>query len=82
MRKTGFDLPTETMANMFIKGMAIKDDERVFRLDGEQLRVIESELVIKERIQAVKVKKEANSHKNIEYNSKAIERIKKLIQNR
>lgn len=57
MRKTGFDLPTETMANMFIKGMTIKDDDRIFRLDGEQVRVIESELVIKERIQAVKVKK-------------------------
>ncbi|MCL0002450.1 replication endonuclease [Providencia rettgeri] len=76
MQKTGFDLPTENIANMFIKGMATKDDDRVFRLDGEQVRVIESELVIKERIQVVKVKKEADLQRSRKRCAAALERIK------
>ncbi|NHN51420.1 replication endonuclease [Providencia rettgeri] len=78
MQKTGFNLPTENMANMFIKGMAIKDDDRMFRLDGEQVRVIESELVIKERIQAVKTKKEADLELNQKRCLAVLQRLKKI----
>ncbi|MDQ5989801.1 Bacteriophage replication gene A protein (GPA) [Acinetobacter baumannii] len=78
MQKTGFDLQTETMANMFIKGMAIKDDDRIFRFDGRQVRVIESELAIKERIQAVKAKKEADIRRNRERCAAALARITRL----
>ncbi|WP_438871036.1 replication endonuclease, partial [Providencia stuartii] len=81
MQKTGFDLPTETMANMFIKGMAIKDDDRIFRFDGRQVRVIESELVIKKRIQAVKMKKEADLQRNRERCIEALVRIKEKYNN-
>lgn len=66
------------MANMFIKGMAIKDDNRVFRLDGKQVRVIESELVIKERIQTVKTKKEADLKLNRQRCIAALQRLKKV----
>ncbi len=45
------------MTNMFIKDVLSKDGNSVFRLDGEQVRVVESELVTKERIQAAKAKK-------------------------
>ncbi|MBV2189009.1 replication endonuclease [Providencia rettgeri] len=78
MQKTGFDLPTKNIANMFIKGMAIKDDNRVFRLDGKQVRVIESELVIKERIQTVKTKKEADLKLNRQRCIAALQRLKKV----
>ena len=78
MQITGFDLPTENMANMFIKGMAIKDDDRVFRLDGEQVRVIEPELIIKERVQAVKAKKEADLQRSRERCAEALARIDKM----
>ena len=75
MQKTGFDLPTETIADMFIKGMVIKDDGRVFKLDREQVRIIESELVIKERIQAVKAKKEADLQLNQNRCAAALARV-------
>ncbi|RFT11878.1 replication endonuclease [Providencia rettgeri] len=78
MQKTGFELPTETMANMFIKGMDIKYDDQIFRFDSGQVRVIESELVIKERIQAVKEKKEADLQRNQRRYNTALARIEKI----
>lgn len=82
IQKTGFELPTETITNMFIKGMDIKDNERIFRFDGGQVRVIESELVIKERIQAIKEKKESDLELNRQRSAEALARVGRMEQSK